>query len=343
MEVSNRCFVSMKELLEKSGKEIARLVTAEAARVTPGACAALVVGIAACMTGMDCRKWEQLPDTSEIKDEVIIQRGHRYRYDRCAEMAGARVVEVGDDAGTTIEQIAAAIQSRTAAILFPAHLDAKESTIGLAEVVALGRSRRVPIFVDAAFLSYPTELMLSFVSSGADLVCFSSKYFGGPNAGGFICGRKDLIEIVTQTDFIGYELGQYRTFGRQFKLDRQTIVGILAAFQNWMTTDHTARLETYARKVEVMAHRIGAIPGIVHRPLCFAMGERLVPAPVNCLAVSFEAGGRLDAQQICDFLADGDPAIAAFVLGRVLVLAVEMLIPGEELIVANRLKAALLR
>jgi len=343
MEDSNRSFVRMEELLDKSGMQIACLVGAEAARVTPGASAALAVGIGACMTGMDSTKWEQLPHTSDIKNEVIIQRRHRYRYDRCAELAGARLIEVGDDAGTTVEQIAAAVHSRTAAILFPAHLDATEGTVRMTEVVAFARSKGVPTFVDAAFLCYPTELMLSFISSGADLVCFSAKYFGGPNAGGFICGRKDLMEVVSHTDFTAFELGQYRTFGRQFKVDRHTIVAVLAALQDWMAADHNARLEIYARRIESMMQRIGPIPGIVQKPVCFAMGERLVPTPVNCLAISFEAAAGKDAQEISTYLAAGNPSIATVVLDQVLVVAVEMLIAGEELIVADRLKAALQR
>jgi L-seryl-tRNA(Ser) seleniumtransferase len=139
MEEVNRSFVSMVDLLEKSGRTLAGLMGTEAARVTPGASAAIALGTAACMTGMDGPSWERLPDTTGMKNEVVMQRGHRYKYARCARMTGARIVEAGGDHGTTLDQLSAAIGPNAAAILFPAHLDGKPGTVALREVTKLGR------------------------------------------------------------------------------------------------------------------------------------------------------------------------------------------------------------
>src|ERR1700722_7226612 len=105
MQEMNSSFVRMVDLLNASGVCIARLLGAEAARVTSGAAAAIVLGTAACMAGMDGMKWEQLPNSEDTRDEVLIQRLHRYKYDRCARVAGAKVIDVGDETGTSTRQL----------------------------------------------------------------------------------------------------------------------------------------------------------------------------------------------------------------------------------------------
>jgi seryl-tRNA(Sec) selenium transferase len=102
---AGRYYVDMEELLDKSGRLIAGLVGAEAAYVTPGAAAALALGAAACMTGGDRAKMAQLPDTTGLKSEILIQKRQRYKYDRALTIFGARLLEVGDDSGTTPHQL----------------------------------------------------------------------------------------------------------------------------------------------------------------------------------------------------------------------------------------------
>ena len=110
---------------------------------------------------------------------------------------------------------------RTALVLHPAHLDGKAGTLGLETVAALAKSRGVPVLVDAAYMNYPTKIMGGYMRRGADMVAVSAKYFGGPNAGGFILGRPDLIAAVSNVDFTRYESGKHLKFGRPLKLDRR--------------------------------------------------------------------------------------------------------------------------
>src|SRR5215470_16936389 len=93
----NRSFVRMTELLDRSGERIAALLGAEAARVTPGAAAAIMLGTAACMAGSDGVLSQRLPDTTGMRSEVLIQRRHRYKYDRQVSLTGARLIEIGND------------------------------------------------------------------------------------------------------------------------------------------------------------------------------------------------------------------------------------------------------
>src|SRR5579862_7221760 len=83
------------ELQEKASDIIANITGAEAGIVTAGASAGLLLGAAACMTGFDPVKMSQLPDTTGMKNEVIVARSHRNSYDHAIRAAGAKIVEVG--------------------------------------------------------------------------------------------------------------------------------------------------------------------------------------------------------------------------------------------------------
>lgn len=340
----NRSFVSMIELLDRTGAILAEKVGAEMARVTPGASAAIAMGAAACLTGMDGDKWEQLPDTSGMaKSEFLIQHGHRYKYDRCARLAGAKLVEVGSAGGTTPDQIASAIGPKAGFILHPAHLDGKPGTVGLAEVSRLARAKDLPLFVDAAYSNDPPERMRTFTAAGADLVCFSAKYFGGPNAGGFIAGRADLMAAVAGVDFTRYESGRYLKFGRAFKLDRQVVVGVVAALEEWFAMDHAARWAAYKKKAETVAATLAGVPGITVAAEWFTMDERLVTGRANCAAIRFLPGSRHTAASTSAALLAGDPKIATVVLDGVLVAGMDSVLDGQEEIVARELRRVLSR
>ena len=341
MEEVNRSFVRMTDLLDTTGRRLAQLVGAESARVTPGASSAIALATAACMTGMDGKSWEQLPDTTGLsKDEVVILHAHRYKYDRCARLAGARLVEAGDADGTSPQQLEAVLGPRTAMVLFPAHLDGKGNSPTLADTLAVARAHNVPVLVDAAYMNFPASLMASFATAGADLTCFSAKYFGGPNAGGFLCGRKDLIEAVSGVDFTRFESGPYRTFGRAFKLDRQIVVGTVVALEEWLTIDHEARWESYRERVAGILERLEGVTGIEAQPMSFTMDERLVPEPVNCAAVRCTATSRT-AEQVSSALSSGEPSIATVVLDDFLVAAVDCIVDGQETTIGDRLREEL--
>jgi len=339
----NSSFVSMIDLLERTGAILAGKVGAEMARVTPGASAAIALGTAACLTGMDGDKGEQLPDTTGMaKTEVLIQHRHRYKYDRCARLAGAKLVEVGLE-GATPDQLVSAIGPKTGLILHPAHLDGKPGTVGLTEVSRIARTKGVPVFVDAAYSNDPPERMRSFTAAGADLVCFSAKYFGGPNAGGFIAGRADLMAAVTAADFTRYESGKYLKFGRAFKLDRQIVVGVVAALEEWFAMDHAARWAGYKKKAEFLVAALVGVPGIKASAEWFTMDERLVTERANCAAIRFLPGSQHTAASVSGALLGGEPKIATVVLDDVLVAGVDSLLDGQEEILGRELRHVLSR
>src|SRR3954467_2050829 len=117
-------FVHIDELQAKAGQVIAEATGAEAGYVTTGAAAGLSLGIAACIAGMDVGKMDRLPDTTGMKNEVVVQRGHRNACDHAIRAAGIRFVEAGylgypGAGGTMAWQIDEAITERTAAVACP--------------------------------------------------------------------------------------------------------------------------------------------------------------------------------------------------------------------------------
>lgn len=180
----------------------------------------------------------------------------------------------------------------------------------------------VPVIVDAAYLSFPTALISDLVGSGADLVCFSAKYFYGPNAGGFLAGRTDLIEAVTDPDFTGYESGATsRSAGRPFKMDRTTIVATVLALQEWLTMDHDARWASYGRRVLALQAALADLPGLHARPAQFTLDERLIDAAPNALVL--RPGSAAAATAMEDALATGTPRLLCVREGEELVVCVE--------------------
>jgi seryl-tRNA(Sec) selenium transferase len=248
-------------------------------------------------------------------------------------MAGAELVEVDDLDGALGEDVAA--------VFFPAHLDGAAGTLSLARVCELAHAIGVPVLVDAAYLIEPPERMQELVATGADLVCFSAKYFGGPNAGGFVCGRRELVEAVGAVDFIRFEAGEHHRWGRPFKLDRQTIVAVYVSLRDWVAVGADARLAEYARKVELMRARLAGKPGLELAPMCFTMEETLAPAPVNCLRVRIRPENGKTAADVDCALQAGDPSVLAHVVGDALVVVVDSVPDEDEELLAERLAAAL--
>ena len=92
MAESNRQYVRMVDLLESSGRILAGHLGAEAGRVTTGAAASIVLMVAAAITEGDGAASARLPDTTGLRDEIVLQGNHRYKYDRQIPLTGARLV-----------------------------------------------------------------------------------------------------------------------------------------------------------------------------------------------------------------------------------------------------------
>jgi L-seryl-tRNA(Ser) seleniumtransferase len=214
-------YVNLLELHEAVGQRIAARVGCEAALVTAGAASALMLATAACVAGKDPAKIRRLPDTAGMKDEVIIQRLHRYGYDHAVRNVGVRLIEV-----ETAAELERAVSARTAMMLFFNDRDA-DGRIKVEEFARLGKKLGVPTLNDAAADVPPAANLGRYLKMGYDLTAISGgKGLRGPQAAGLLLGRRDLIEAAAlnnnpHTDAIG----------RTSKVGTEELVGMWAALE----------------------------------------------------------------------------------------------------------------
>jgi D-glucosaminate-6-phosphate ammonia-lyase len=249
-------FVVMEELQVAAGRVIAEVTGAEAGYVTSGAQAALVLAIAACITGTDPAKMDRMPHSDGLANQVIIARVHRNNYDHAIETGGGRLVEVGAADRVTPADYAAAITDRTAAILF---LPWNVGGIELADVAAVARQHHIPLIVDGSGRLDEPDNLRAFIRNGADIAVFSGgKFIRGPQASGFAAGRRNLIEAMAwqhldmdvtpavwgpPAELLNVAAMPFiprQGIGRGYKAGKEEIVGLITALRLFVKRDHAA-------------------------------------------------------------------------------------------------------
>lgn len=336
MDEANRTFVAMPELLKRAGEVVAEMVGTEEAYITPGCYVAIGLSVSGVMTGIDPEKIGKLPNTENMKDRFLIQRCARYRYDRSVSVSGAKLIEVGGEDGTTPVEFDEAINVDTAGIIYPAHLEGEPGIWPLSEVVALARDRGVKIVVDAAYRVYPLQLITDLTQSGADLVCFSAKYMGGPNNAGFLCGRKDAVEAARLNGFMAWEVESNRSIGRGYKMDRGDVVATVVALKEWMLLDHEERIRHQIRRLEVIAE---ALSGLSHIRIEQGWFDGYCSMEMK-VYLDEVAMGR-SVFEVEKALRNGEPGIWVWDEGDSLKIGVDMLQEGDEYVLARRLREEL--
>ena len=329
MHEAGNSFVEMEELLEATGAHIADLLGSEAAYATAGCYAALVLSTAACITGNDPDKAAQLPDLTGLKSEIVLQQRQRYGYDRAYTVAGPKLVLAGDDNGTSTQQLEDAIGPDTAAVAFLIQSDLDDSVVSLEETIEIAHGSGVPVIGDAAAQIYPIETLRRNAQS-ADLVCFGGKYMGAPHSTGFVCGKQEMIDAVAAHGFIGPT-----PFGRAMKVDRQEIMGLVAALEAWIDADHEERLVSYGVKFSAIERAVQGVSGVRETkvvPVSSYVGLMLhVVLDTDKLGKS--------AADVYDELLEGTPRIRVAAEGDdTITVNVHTLNEGEEHVIADRLR-----
>ena len=333
MQEAGGSFVEMEELLATSGAHIAGLLGVEAAYATAGCYAALVLSTAACVAGSDPDKAARLPDTTGMKDEIVLQECHRYGYDRAYTIPGSKLVLAGDEDGCTLEQLESAIGPNTAAVVYLVNANPVSPAVSLEDTVEMAHSHGIPVIADAAAQIYPLDYMRRNAQS-ADLVCFGGKYMGAPHSTGFACGRKDLIDAVAAHGFIGP-----RPLGRGMKMDRQEIVGLVVAIENWLSIDHEERLVGYGAKFSVIEDALKGASGVKETKVVPTIN--FYTLMLNVVLDTNKLGK--SAEQVNQDLLDGSPRIRLSAADGedTLAINVHTLNEGEDQIIADRMRELL--
>ena len=338
MERAEGAYIPLMELEEKAGAAIAKMVNVPAAYITSGAGSALTLATAACMAGDDDTKIQQLPDTTGMKNEILIQERHRYWYDRCLELAGAKLVTFGNTEGTTREDLERAIGPNTAGVHYYAVAQEPDpKSLSLEDTIEIAHDKGVPVLVDAAGQIYPLDLFGSYVRMGADFQCTAAKYMNSPQSTGLAFGSEDMIRKLALQSFVSYEGRRIRGVGRPQKVDRQEMVGVVAAVQRWMTMNHEERLADTETKCRNMLNPLLDIPGLTVELINNIIGHQ--PYGV-ALEVDSDVTG-ITAHNVVDLLKAGDPPIWTRVRegDTGIVLHAFGLNEGEDKIVGERIAA----
>ena len=242
----NEHFVLIDELEIAAGKFIAKLCKSPAGYtglVTAGAAAAMVVGYAGMMTEDLEPRMRDIPDVSNFpRNEVIIQKSHRYPFDHQIRQTGAKLVEV-----ETREEMIAAINPKTLAIHFTNILSDKGKVSG-PETLAIAKEHNIYTFNDAAADVPPKERLWEYPAMGFDLVTFSGgKDIRGPQASGVLIGKEELIRYALLN-----MSPQEDRIGRCCKVGKETILGLLKALEIFVNQDFEATLKMYDARAQVI-------------------------------------------------------------------------------------------
>jgi len=316
-------FVNIPELQKKAGARIAELIGVPGAMVTAGAASGITVATAACVSLGDPQKMQRLPDTSGMKNEVIVQKSHHSGYEAQILLVGAKLIWV-----ETREELERAINERTAMLFFLNKYDPL-GQIHRDDWIRVGKARGVPTFNDAAADVPPVAHLKRYVEDGFDLVTFSGgKGMQGPQAAGLLLGRKDLIDAGQQC------ISPNGGIGRGMKVGKEEIAGMVAAVERYVKLDLDAEYRAVERRADEVIQALAGIHGI--------RASKNVPEIANHVPhvlVEWTAKDRKPSiDDVVRELREGEPPIAIGGLDGNLLLSVWMMRENEHRAVAKRLK-----
>jgi L-seryl-tRNA(Ser) seleniumtransferase len=246
MDDAAQHFVDIFELQKAAGRKLAALSGAESGMVTSGAAGAMAAATAGCMAGTDPGKVWQLPDTTGMKNEVVMLGG-RSAFDNAIRLAGAKLVLIRD-----LDELPGAMNEQTAMVYTTWRGERLENAL------AATKKAGVPLLLDDAAGIPPIENLTLYAKMGVDLFCFSGgKGLRGPQCSGVLLGRQDLIEAA---------LAQCNPWEgavcRAMKVGKEEIVGVLTAIETWTKLDLDELNKQWSRRVERIAKLVGTVPGV---------------------------------------------------------------------------------
>lgn len=316
-----RIMVNVEELNRKAGEELARITGAEAGFVCSGAAGGLVLQAAACIAGKDPVKMRQLPDTTGMKNEIIIQNMHRFPYEQAYRAAGGKLVEIGDSRYSHAWELEGAIGENTAAVAFLCAPLTNRRALSLTQVCEIAHSRGVPVIVDAASMLPPRENLWRYLAEGADMVSFSGgKGIRGPQGTGILCGRADLIEAAAA------HANPAQFLGRPMKVAKEEVLGLVAALSMFVEEDEEAEMRAYRRLVQPVVDALSEVPGLTIT-LEHDEHDYLIPNALLQFGRDWHGPSR---DEIAKAMEEGEPAIYLHQLGQPDELAVDPLNLTEE-------------
>ncbi len=328
MEAASQNFIQYDELADGIGRRLAELTGAEWGVVSAGCAAGLKHVTAACVTGGNPEKLIRIPNlTGFEKTEVVIPRHSRNVYDHAIRNIGVKVITVD-----TIEELEKALNSKTAMIYIMAYGATQPGQPMSTEAIAkVAKPMNIPILVDAAaeVLTIPNV----HLQQGATIVAYSGgKAICGPQCAGLLLGQKDILMSTWQAS------SPHHGPGRDNKVGREEMIGMMAAVETWKKRDHAAEWKTWLAWLNAISKRVTSISGVTSS--IFEPTELSNKSPV--LNISWDpAQFNITGEELAEITGRTKPRIAIGAHSKDKMTSIQItsgqMQPGNEKVVADRL------
>jgi uncharacterized pyridoxal phosphate-dependent enzyme len=332
MTAAAGAFVDLEELHVRAGQALAERIGVPAAFVSCGAASGMQLSAAACLTGTDRDAVARLPETEGWRNEFVISRVDPHTYIHQGIMGvGGRLVTAGDERAVTPQQIVAAIGPRTAGVVFFLGRQPREE---LPPLIAGARAAGVPVLVDAAAQLPPRANLTELLGMGVELVSFSGgKGMRGPQCSGLVLGSEERIAAVRAN------ANPQNAIGRSMKVGKEEIMGLVAAVHRFLDQDEAAELAAWERQAATIAGSVENVPGVLASIV--AREPPAAPWIVPRAYVRLDASAPMTEARLERELEAGDPPIVTRRTGLGMMFDPMTLEPGEEELIARRLRELL--
>jgi len=335
--------VRLKDLQLAAGAYVAKKLGCEAAMVTSGASAALTLATAACISSANGVSAQEIPENvGKMKNEVVVQKAHRYEYDHAMLLCGVQIKEV-----VTLEDYKRALGPNVVMTNFfnSAEPGPNGAQIDRETWLSVAHEHGVPCHNDAAADMPPIENLWKYTGMGFDLVCFSGgKGIRGPQNAGLLLGKKHLIDLAVTNNNPNSD-----AVGRGMKVAKEQIVGMVAAVDWLLEQSDKKNQAEYMRQTDIIANAVKDVPTMKTRVFMPPIANHV---PHLLLSYDPSVVG-ITTKQVQESLRAQSPSIelnpATGTSSRVgipsdentIVIATWMLQPGEAEIVGRSLKGVL--
>lgn len=164
------------------------------------------------------------------------------------------------------------------------------------------------------------------------MVTFSGgKGIRGPQSAGILMGKKAFIQAARKN-----APPNGNTVGRGMKVNKEEILGMLVAIETYLARDHKKDWDTWQKQIDLIGAAAASVPGVTiekHVPVIanHVPSLRIKPNP-----------SKIKAPAIRQALRDGHPSIETMGGDETVDITTWQMIPGEERIVAKRVKEILM-
>lgn len=302
-------YVKITQLQKVIHEKVAQMTHNEAAYICNSCSVAIYLATAAFIAHRQKRPFKYIDEETVRKAEVVAFWNQHIPYDHAVEQLGAKLKFIGfttSQGGIGKEDLRMAINENTVGVYFASRTPRgyyAPRALNLEDVIEVAHEMGVPVLVDAAAQLPPKSNLWEFTHMGADVVVFSGgKDLSGPQASGLAVGKKEYLDLMSETGFPNYSAG------RLMKVGREEIVALYMAIRQYMENDEEARLNWCEEEVKKLRRLLeGSRMYKVERCWPNQAGQ---PLPRSFVAVN--APGGITAEDITDRLMEFDPGIFCF-------------------------------